>query len=69
MSDQNTATVTIAAGPVAGMDDDSIALAVRPKIGAFNRWDVTRDGDETVTVEFRSESANDPNDDISRKVR
>lgn len=61
MADQssNTASVTIAAGPVAGMDDDAIALAVRPRIGAFNRWDVTRDGDKTVTVEFRNESVGD----------
>lgn len=65
----NTCTVTIAAGPVAGMDDDSVALAVRPKLGQFNAWDVTRDGDKTVTVEFRHSPVNDPENDLSRKVR
>lgn len=69
MSDKNTATVTIAAGPVAGMDDDSVALAVRPKIGQFNAWEVTRDGDETVTVEFRHDPVNDPDNDLSRPAR
>lgn len=69
MAHDNTASITISAGPVAGMDDDSVALALRPKIGQFNAWNVSRDGSKTVTVEFYQSPVNDPENDLSRKVR
>jgi hypothetical protein len=58
MSEQNTATVTVQADAFAGMDDDSVALALRPKLGQFNDWDVTRKGD-AITVKFSSVSRGD----------
>lgn len=62
MSDRNenhTATITIAADAVAGMDDDSVAVALVPRLGQFNEWDVSRSDEGLITVNYRSVSRGD----------